>query len=275
VTGLRDVKQRCCVYLHSIPIGQYCLVGLAIAISSFAAICEQISGMHDFGNRIEGTQVRKNALAELTLVALHRNFARFSSSSCLSVRFFEPPLKGATPVRVSVEAFELRDFHQYYMQSKDEIRWTPNAWNMFEPWPTRDVIDKLSIPSDNLGVLASYSLGPKSVYLPVAVDPGKKEPKETRSNYTFYVLTGIDIKSLSITVERDDGRSVDLSDQHLRFACKPAADPDCSLYPAGGTEAFDVDMSRLKCGFYDVVFRATRPSTSQISVLGIRIYHHD
>jgi hypothetical protein len=70
----------------------------------------QVQGMRSFDNRDEGTNAHTNALQDLTLVALHRNFQTFSPNSTLRVRFFLPRMTDALDRKVLVQARSVRSY---------------------------------------------------------------------------------------------------------------------------------------------------------------------
>src|SRR5438552_2829422 len=129
-------------------------VGMFAAALLLAAVASaQVEGMHDFGNRFEGTAPRKNALEELTLLSVHRGPVRYDRNVNLQITFFTPQLAQQAS-GISIEALELQDAGVHYaMRSKLSNQWKPNQRNIFGPWPTKDVIDRLSVRPTNLGVL--------------------------------------------------------------------------------------------------------------------------
>src|ERR1700674_4664243 len=113
--------------------------GLLVTIACFLLVLnanssEQVAGMKDFGNRLEGTTVHQNALSDFTLIAVHRSFMAFPHNTTLHVRFFLPPALDNVKGKVSIEAIELEDSFHYYMRSKDTLKWTNGSWNDFAPW---------------------------------------------------------------------------------------------------------------------------------------------
>jgi hypothetical protein len=123
--------------------------------------------MQNFENRVEGTNVHPHALQDFTLIAIHRDFERFKQNAELRVRFFLPPAVANADKKVFVEAVELQDSFHYFMQAKSSSAWKRGNWNVFGPWPTKDVIDPLGLLSENIGVLAAYRAGMD--HLPVDV----------------------------------------------------------------------------------------------------------
>jgi hypothetical protein len=274
---VRCINDSFCTGSCSVSIRRYFLLAVPLVASCFVALCETeiVFGMHDFGNRLEGTQIHNNALDDLKLIAFHRRFVPFSPNAELGVRFFVPPSKKHQLTSISIEASELRDFQQhYFMQSKEDLVWKANAWNTFGPWPTRDVIDKLSISPANLGVLATYRREKSQpVYMPVDVYT-KSAGLNTSSPsvYTFYILIGLELQSISVSVANKAGRQVTLHSQQLKFECDTQSYPDCSQYAAGTTQAFDLDLTDLKDGVYDVMFTATLPFSTRKVSLDVPIY---
>jgi hypothetical protein len=132
------------------------LVIAGIFLNSQPAAFAQVQGMQNFQNRVEGTNVHPNALQDFTLIAIHRDFELFQQNAELRVRFFLPPVAAIADKKVFVEAVELQDSFHYFMQAKSSSAWKNGNWNIFGPWPTKDVIDPLGLLSENIGVLAGY-----------------------------------------------------------------------------------------------------------------------
>jgi hypothetical protein len=239
---------------------------LAIGLVAYA----QTQGMKDFGDRLEGTNVHRNALEDFTLVAVHRNFPPFVRNVNLNVRFFLPKLPGNPPKKVLVQAAELQDSFHYFMQTKDPT-WKDGSWNIFAHWPTRDVIDQLGVQAENLGVLAQYRVdNQRPVYLPV--DVYQSDGQTPRRAYTFQFITGQDLQSLELSVTNIAGTEVNLNKPTLK--CNKSFNPNCKLYAAGSTQAFDLDMSSLVEGEYHLKLIGHVPGTSTPTSLEIALYHH-
>src|SRR6266478_5145262 len=120
------------------------LIFAGIFLSAASAAFAQVQGMKAFDNRIEGTNVHTNALQDFTVIAIHRSFQLFPTNTTLHVRFFLPRVVDSPNKEVFVEAVELQDSFHYFMQAKS-FKWNENDWNVFEPWPTKDVIDRLGL----------------------------------------------------------------------------------------------------------------------------------
>jgi len=243
---------------------------LGLFLALLVATCVLADGMKDFDNRREGTNVHPNALEDFTLLGVHRNFESFPKNANLHVRFFLPQLPGNPKREVSVEAAEIQDSFHYFMQSKASIQWKDGNWNIFEPWPTKDVIDGLGIQADNLGVLVKYQIANKlPVYLPADVYQNKGQ--SGKHTYTFHLLTGQDLQSLEISVTNIAGTEMKLP--KLELKCPRNLHPNCKLYAAGDTLAFDLDMSPLSEGEYYLKLVGHAPRTSTQTSLDIALYH--
>ena len=237
------------------------------ALPLLAVMFWSADGLQDFANRVEGTNIRKNALNDLQLLAVHRGAAVYGSNANLHVRLFAPPEAGT----LFVEAWELQDLHHYYMKSKSSVRWTFGQWNVFEPWPTRNVIDTLPVPPTNLGVLATYqSAASSTVQLPASVYADTAPP--TASIYTLFVRTGRDLQSVDTIVHDAADRQTTIQDAHV--SCNTTRNRNCVLYPAGSVQAFDVDMSPLAAGIVRVQLSGRVPRSTDRVALSIPIYHH-
>src|SRR5216683_1997069 len=228
----------------------------------------QVQGMQAFDNRLEGTNVHPHALQDFTLIALHRDFRPFKQSATLHVRFFLPQIASSPDRKVFVEAAELLDSFHYSMQAKSSSAWKDGNWNVFGPWPTQDVIDRLSLEATNIGVLAGYRVGnDPPVYLPV--DVYEKEGQPSVRAYTFHFITGQDLQSLDVTVTDAAGRMMNVGKPQLR--CKRN---NCKLFAAGSTGSFPLDMSSLPAGEYHVKLLGHIPGSLTPTSLDIVLYHH-
>jgi hypothetical protein len=245
------------------------LVAGGVLLAMVAAPCSPAQ-MQEFPNRREGTTVHVDALEDFTLLAVHRNFESFPRNANLNVRFFLPKLPDNPTKDVVVEAVELQDSVHYLMRSKNAPS-IGGTWNVFGQWPTKDVIDRLGIDAGNVGVLAEYRVANKlPVCLPVDVYQNGKQPG--RHAYTFHFITGQDLQSLDISVTSKAGAQVNLPKPKL--ICNKSFNPNCKLYAAGSTQAFDLDMSPLPEGEYHLKLTGHVPGNSTPTSLEIVLYHH-
>lgn len=237
--------------------------GLPIGLGS-----GQTDGMKDFGNRLEGTTIQLNALNDFTFVALHRHFEHFAKGANLKVRFFLPRLSTGDN-KVFLEALELQDSFHYFMTAK-KVDWKQGASNVFHPWPTSDVIDRLDIAADNLGVRASYQVGKRTrVYLPVDVYSSNVQSQE--QGYMFYYVTAQDLQSVDITVMDSNDKAVSIAKPNLN--CNKKRNPNCIIFPAGNTFNFSLDFSALAPGEYHLHLVGHVPRTAQTTSIATTLYH--
>lgn len=252
------------------PVTRLCWP-IAIILAVGAGIHAADQGMKEFPNRREGTNLHLNALNDFTLLAIHRNFQLFPRDANLNVRFFLPQLRSNVAEKVFVEAVELQDSFHYFMQAKSSVPWKDRSWNTFGPWPTKDVIDSLGLEATNVGVLAGYQLGnDRPVYLPVDVYSDNEQP--ARHTYTFHLITGQDLQSLDLSLTDSAGKRVNLTLPQLK--CNRGLNPNCRLYSAGSTLAFDLDMSSLPQAEYHLRLLGHVPRTSTPTAMEIVLYHH-
>ena len=239
-----------------------------ISLSACPAVFAQVQGMQTFENRVEGTNVHPHALQDFTLIAIHRDFQPFKQNATLRVRFFLPRLAANAEKKVFVEAVELLDSFHYSMQAKSSNAWKDGNWNVFAPWPTQDVIDRLGLEAMNIGVLAGYRAGnDPPVYLPV--DVYEKEGQPSVRTYTFHFITGQDLQSLDVTVTDATGRMMNVGKPPLR--CKRN---NCKLFAAGSPGSFALDMSSLPAGEYHVKLLGHIPGNLTPTSMDIVVFHH-
>src|SRR5215470_6326235 len=112
---------------QSIPLSVGLIIAAILLSTGVPANC-QVQGMQTFDNRLEGTNVRPNALQDFTLIAVHRDFQLFKQNATLHVRFFLPRGSSSSDKRVFVEAVELQDSFHYFMQAKSS-QWKESDWN--------------------------------------------------------------------------------------------------------------------------------------------------
>jgi len=247
-----------------------CLIIPGIFLIWEPAALTQVQGMQSFENRFEGTNVHPNALQDFTLIAIHRHFQLFKKNTGLRVRFFLPAVAANDEKKVFIEGVELQDSFHYFMQAKTSA-WKNDNWNVFGPWPTKDVIDRLGLLSDNLGVLAGYRVGnDRPVYLPVDVYVAEGRPAV--QTYTFHFITGQDLQSLDVSITNSVGVPMSIAKPQLK--CKKTYNPNCKLYAAGSTGSFPLDMSSLPAGEYHVKLLGHVPGSLTPTSLDILLYHH-
>jgi len=230
----------------------------------------QIQGMQSFDNRIEGTDVHTNALQDFTLIALHRSFQTFQPNSTLRVRFFLPQTAAVSDKAIFLEATELQDSFHYFMQAKPSAGWKEASWNVFEPWPTKDVIDRLGLRANNVGVRAEYRVknGPP-VFLPVDVYQSGSPP--STQTYTLHFITGSDLQALDVSVVDSAGKT--MAAPRLQQKCNKTFNPSCQLYAAGSAHAVSLDMSPLPQGEYHVKLLGHIPGSLTPTSLDVLLYH--
>jgi hypothetical protein len=245
---------------------------LFIVIPLVAAVLvapDEIEGMKDFGNRVEGRAIEPHGSEDLTILGIHRTFEQFPKYANLRVRFYLPKVVvggGPNPSRkVFVEAREIVDIQHYFMQSR-QSKWTDGDWNIFTPWPTKDVIVPLDIGSSNLAVVAGYRDGnAPPVFLPVDVLSGS--PRTVKPSYTFHFQTSWDLHALEKSIVEPSGHTTSLKTEICTIS------PGCILYPATSSNAFELDMSSFPEGVYTMHLVGHVPGNSMKPDLTIQIYH--
>lgn len=252
------------------PVNSLRLVVAGILLSMNPGVFAQIEGMKTFENRKEGTNVHPNAAPDFALIAVHRNFEMFPRNAVLHVRFFLPPPAANATRTIFLEAFELQDSFHYFMQATGLDKWKDAGWKIFEPWPTKDVIDNLGLEPANLGVLAHYETdGAPKVYLPVDVYQNDSQSKA--KPYSFHFITARDLQALDVSVANEKGVVFRLP--RLQLTCNTKYNPDCKLYSAGSAQAFDLDMSMLQPGTYHVKLLGRIPGNLTPSSADFVVYH--
>ena len=141
------------------------------SIEAYAQVSDSWKAINDRGNRYEGRIEIPVSNPDLELLSFVGFMQEFDRESILKVRFFLP-LRS----QVIIQAQELYPEKNYWMESKPGD-WNVEEWNLFEPWPTKDVLDSLHIGSSNLGIIIrlnkkmSNEIAPAFIYhsgLPVS-----------------------------------------------------------------------------------------------------------
>jgi hypothetical protein len=235
-----------------------------------ATIHGQTGGAKQFANRVEGTRPVPTALAQFTPLALTRNTVHFHSNANLYVRFFVPPLPAELKQGVFLKAGEREPSSNYFMVAKSPP-WKVSDWNVFGPWPTKDVIDLLGIDADNLAVLAGYQRdGSREVYLPVDIYEDSKQL--TQHTYTFHFIAGRPLQSLEIFVSNSSGRRVDAHTPTMR--CNTAFNPNCKWCAAGSAQSITFDLSTFPADEYHVQLIGHVPGVLESISEDFILYHH-
>jgi hypothetical protein len=244
-----------------------------IVVGVFLTMLEayaQVQGPKQFSNRVEGTRPVPTALAQFTPIALTRNAIHFQSNAKLYVRFFVPQASANLKQRVFLKAIERQDSSNYFMEAKSPP-WKLADWNVFGPWPTRDVIDGLGIDADNLAVLAGYDEDNSSrVYLPVDIYEDDKQL--TQHTYTFHFIAGRPLQSLEVFVTNAVGGRVDAHTPTLK--CNTVLNPNCSWCKAGSAQSFTFNLSSFPAGEYHVRLVGYVPRSLESISEDFVLYHH-
>jgi hypothetical protein len=233
----------------------------------------QVQDLQDFGNRKEGTAVRKDARGpEFTLVSIEGHVDTFAPNSDLRVKFYLPPSDpGQDNSSIFVEASELVDSEHYLMLSSPKLTWENGDLKDFGPWPSRDVIDRLQIGASNLAIRAGRRIGASnSLYSPAFVCTGKCDV--AARTYTIHFKSGVDLNKLEVSVNDAAGHLVNSLNQTL--ACNTAVFSDCIKFPRDATRTFKLDMSALPAGRYQIHVIGRQPNTTDTTAMSFSLYNH-
>jgi hypothetical protein len=259
--------------VNSKPNRSFQILGCSICALlgfAFAGAQSGLQGPMQFDNRVEGTTVHRDDLEDFTLLAIHRSFEEFPRNSRLGVRFYVPSLDQTATQTVFVQAGELQDTSQhYFMHSKPITQLESNAFHVFTPWPTADVIDRLPIKPKNIGVLAGWQESGSTIYSPVDVFEIGHHPSD--GPYTFWFVVGHNVQTLEIFVTNERGQRV--LPLLGKQTCNLSIDPDCALYPSASTQAISIDFSSVPGGKYKVRFVGHFPGSSKQFAFPVLIYH--
>lgn len=245
-----------------------------IILGTLAWISAQTQdGLQKFGNRKEGTAVRKDARGpDFTLISIEGHIDIFPPNSNLRVKFYLPrSVPGQNDLSTFVEASELVDSQHYFMQSLPELKWQNGDLKDFGPWPTRDVIDRLHIDPSNLAVRAGRHIGAAdALYSPAFVCTGKCDL--TARTYTIHFKSGVDLNKLEVSVNDNAGHPLKSLNQTL--ACNTGLVSDCIKFPRDATRTFTLDMSGLPAGRYLIHLIGRQPNTTDTTATSFSLYNH-
>lgn len=174
------------------------LISIIIPLEIFAFDIENWKKENDWGNRFEG-QIFKSAanLPTLELISLINNFESYNLSQNieLKVKFFRP-----AGTKIQINAREIYRDKFYFMETKN-LSWSQD-WNIFQPWPIKDVIQKLSLNHDNLGVLIrGKNLERGNIFLPAIVYTTASPMID--SIYTFHFFPGQPLTNINFRIFKD------------------------------------------------------------------------
>jgi len=236
--------------------------GLFLCVWLGASVHFAAAQKHEFGNRFEGSY-QNQGNTDLDIIGVLRSGIAFTSPSTLSVKFFLPTTGLATD-KVLVEAQEIAQSRNYFMQSKSFSLHAAD-WNAFTPWPSSDVIDPLGVAPQNLAITASYiDQSGTRVYLPVDVNTGVAHPLNT---YTIQFRTAWSIHSLDEKLTASGRTSIPLQ----TIEC--SAESSCVLYDAGTSHAISLDMSNRPDGFYSLQLIGHVPNKFSPIHATVTFYH--
>jgi|GEM_PF-1983195 len=117
-----------------------------VSLKAFYSYDEDWKKQNDLGNRYEGRKSIEVGAPAIQLIAFYRYQEKFDNDDTLKVKFY---ILNSSAIYLTAQELEIREF--YWMEAKPK-QWKP-GWNEFSPWPVKDVLGKLDIPPDNLGVL--------------------------------------------------------------------------------------------------------------------------
>lgn len=145
--------------------------GVLVVVCSTIARTQELP---DFGNRLEGLvslPIGGPDRPAIDLVSFTGFFEPFRDPVDLRVSFFVP----SSHRQVRIVAQELAQDRFYRMESKP-ADWPSNAWAVFGPWPSGDVIIPRMVRPSNIGVVVHLDDGPegRTVIAPAIVEHRKR-----------------------------------------------------------------------------------------------------
>lgn len=163
------------------------------------------------GNRFEG-KIEEPVGAHFTLLSAtlaRLDWGRVSYPSELSVRFYAPKA-----TRANVRLIEKQRVESYRLDSANK-HWK-RGWNQFGPWPTADVIARLEVEIDNLGVTVTESEEPSDSGQVFPAVLYEKNIPPLNGEYHFTVKSNTGLQPLSWTLYRvEGGKNIKINSQSM------------------------------------------------------------
>lgn len=170
-----DIWKTLCVLVISVLI-------LCFSIRVFCQSEVVWKKQNEKENRYEGTKTVEVGLAPIELISFYNFQETFTPDDILQVRFYRHD-----DVDVYLTARELVTREFYWMEAKPQT-WQV-GWNEFGPWPVAEVLAKLEVPPDNLGVLIRLEKESGSGAVSPAILYHSSLPTEIE-HYTIYFKPG-------------------------------------------------------------------------------------
>lgn len=184
------------------------LLFITLSATSFTAFASEEYKYKQRSKRMEGLKKvpsRGRGISLLSFVAYREPLSLFDSS-VLRIRFFLPQ-----PSEVYITAVELRRHGSSHYQMKPlQTSWN-SGWQEFHSWPTKEVLQPLKIPLNEVGIIArletdrpgSGTIAPIVLYegegnYPIESGTYKLHllPKNTLSRVDYSVIRVTDSKSV-------------------------------------------------------------------------------
>lgn len=153
-------------------------------------------GLKDYGNREEGVFTLPISTPPLQLISFTGFFEDYQPNARqkLKIQFF---LDQAD--HLNIKAQQTRGEILYRMQPKPFP--VINGWNQFAPWPVDDVLSKLNMPAQNIGVIVNYQ-DRQNVLAPAIVFHSNQPEKIASYNFTF--LPGKNLTKIRYRIYQGD-----------------------------------------------------------------------
>ena len=234
------------------------LLSLAVAFAALAlrapAQDDRWRSVNDRGNRYEGRVEIPVSSPELEIVSLAGFREPYDEDAVLFVKFFL-----AEPAPVTLQGLELQIDTQYLMEAKAGD-WKVGEWNIFGPWPTRDVLDREGIPFTNLGVLITQEAESLRRYLPTFVY--HSDPPRRAERYVLHLRPRVRLRKLSYTLTQLGDPEVELK------AGRRLEDME-----AGAPVRLELDAGEAKEGWLRVDVEGSYKSEPGGPKLSFELYH--
>ncbi|WP_046755665.1 hypothetical protein [Kordia jejudonensis] len=207
---------------------------------------------HFYNNRWEAS-LSKNVSASFRIVSFtSAKPASYSENDTLKIHFYAHDAVAKAKINSSKI---IQDNTNYQMLVKNQT-WN-EGWNVFEPWPTNDVLVKKNIKAKNLGVLIKRK---DKIYLPAFITKTSQMPTNTGNNYDVHFFTPANITQLTYKV--------------INIATNEVVSED-ALEDIDATSSFKLNlaMENKVAGTYKLVVKIQWISGMK-STKTFRFYHH-
>lgn len=220
----------------------------------------------DFGNRQEGTYTLPISTPPLELISFTGFFEDYQwhTNQQLQVQFF---LEKETPI--AIKARQTRGEILYRMYPKSFA--LAKGWNQFKPWPVDDVLSKLKMPAQDVGIMVNSQDRPNTV-APAFVF--HSDLPDIVSKYHFTFLPGKNLTRVSYKIYQGDFYQKEPQAEALVFEKYLGRKSKYGGIPISlSVPVSDLVIPDNWAGWLTLVFKAREIGTNELILYTYYFYH--